>query len=156
MCVYFFFFKQKTAYEMRISDWSSDVCSSDLDVRLRLASRAFVTGVADFTRIKSLPHATEDWETGYWAHLFGLSCAILKAPYPSQPLPYPMTPGPSGESLFRIATPISSDVLKAVFQVHGIDAADGSFGLVGKSVQQPAAFRPEEHTSDIQSLMRIS
>src|SRR3546814_4745063 len=28
-CV-FFFFKQKTAYEMRISDWSSDVCSSDL------------------------------------------------------------------------------------------------------------------------------
>src|SRR3546814_7155886 len=29
ICV-FFFFKQKTAYEMRISDWSSDVCSSDL------------------------------------------------------------------------------------------------------------------------------
>src|SRR3546814_1695977 len=31
-CSYFlvFFFKQKTAYEMRISDWSSDVCSSDL------------------------------------------------------------------------------------------------------------------------------
>src|SRR3546814_6805559 len=36
MC-FFFFFKQKTAYEMRISDWSSDVCSSDLlfDRRLR-------------------------------------------------------------------------------------------------------------------------
>src|SRR3546814_16579739 len=32
-CV-FFFFKQKTAYEMRISDWSSDVCSSDLPVRI--------------------------------------------------------------------------------------------------------------------------
>src|SRR3546814_615346 len=30
-CIIFFFFKQKTAYEMRISDWSSDVCSSDLD-----------------------------------------------------------------------------------------------------------------------------
>src|SRR3546814_13653262 len=30
----FFFFKQKTAYEMRISDWSSDVCSSDLGSRL--------------------------------------------------------------------------------------------------------------------------
>src|SRR3546814_1171531 len=29
--VVIFFFKQKTAYEMRISDWSSDVCSSDLD-----------------------------------------------------------------------------------------------------------------------------
>src|SRR3546814_8837988 len=30
LVVLFFFFKQKTAYEMRISDWSSDVCSSDL------------------------------------------------------------------------------------------------------------------------------
>src|SRR3546814_9903693 len=30
-CFDIFFFKQKTAYEMRISDWSSDVCSSDLD-----------------------------------------------------------------------------------------------------------------------------
>src|SRR3546814_1365256 len=29
---YCFFFKQKTAYDMRISDWSSDVCSSDLDL----------------------------------------------------------------------------------------------------------------------------
>src|SRR3546814_2571823 len=36
----FFFFKQKTAYEMRISDWSSDVCSSDL------AKTAF--GLADW------------------------------------------------------------------------------------------------------------
>src|SRR3546814_17816226 len=32
MC-FFFFFKQKTSYEMRISDWSSDVCSSDLFLR---------------------------------------------------------------------------------------------------------------------------
>src|SRR3546814_2261299 len=30
MMLFIFFFKQKTAYEMRISDWSSDVCSSDL------------------------------------------------------------------------------------------------------------------------------
>src|SRR3546814_17694608 len=33
--MFFFFFKQKTAYEMRISDWSSDVCSSDLGLRLK-------------------------------------------------------------------------------------------------------------------------
>src|SRR3546814_2518914 len=33
--VLIFFFKQKTAYEMRISDWSSDVCSSDLVVAVR-------------------------------------------------------------------------------------------------------------------------
>src|SRR3546814_17432563 len=35
----FFFFKQKTAYEMRISDWSSDVCSSDLPRRCASAAR---------------------------------------------------------------------------------------------------------------------
>src|SRR3546814_18505539 len=34
LCYFIFFFKQKTAYEMRISDWSSDVCSSDLEVVL--------------------------------------------------------------------------------------------------------------------------
>src|SRR3546814_4016331 len=33
MFPFFFFFNQKTAYEMRISDWSSDVCSSDLSLR---------------------------------------------------------------------------------------------------------------------------
>src|SRR3546814_6069925 len=46
LCILIFFFKPKTAYEMRISDWSSDVCSSDLvadredrviERRLRLA-----------------------------------------------------------------------------------------------------------------------
>src|SRR3546814_5229924 len=36
-CLCFFFFKQKTAYEMRISDWSPDVCSSDLPARNRRA-----------------------------------------------------------------------------------------------------------------------
>src|SRR3546814_3751332 len=47
MCI-FFFFKQKTAYEMRISDWSSDVCSSDLPIE-----RVHVT---DYTRrIVELP-----------------------------------------------------------------------------------------------------
>src|SRR3546814_2759770 len=44
----FFFFKQKTAYEMRISDWSSDVCSSDLlpsEGRASLDGRARYRGV---------------------------------------------------------------------------------------------------------------
>src|SRR3546814_2326107 len=44
MCVFVacvFFFKQKTAYEMRISDWSSDVCSSDLGRLWRIAAFEF-------------------------------------------------------------------------------------------------------------------
>src|SRR3546814_6118407 len=50
----FFFFKQKTAYEMRISDWSSDVCSSDLSpldrVRAGNAHRVVAPGQV-FSRI---------------------------------------------------------------------------------------------------------
>src|SRR3546814_1039912 len=46
VCVFFFFFKQKTAYEMRISDWSSDVCSSDLLARVARDLEAEVGRVA--------------------------------------------------------------------------------------------------------------
>src|SRR3546814_9295839 len=42
-CLDVFFFKQKTAYEMRISDWSSDVCSSDLS-RIQRRQRAELLG----------------------------------------------------------------------------------------------------------------
>src|SRR3546814_9562934 len=42
--MFFFFFKQKTAYEMRISDWSSDVCSSDLLPKPLGANSHFAAG----------------------------------------------------------------------------------------------------------------
>src|SRR3546814_934626 len=47
--LFFFFFKQKTAYEMRISDWSSDVCSSDLqetypETAMRVPGNVFYNG----------------------------------------------------------------------------------------------------------------
>src|SRR3546814_4191012 len=50
-CVFvFFFFKQKTAYEMRISDWSSDVCSSDLGLAAwRLLAVGGAVAVTAFT-----------------------------------------------------------------------------------------------------------
>src|SRR3546814_15198607 len=54
MC--FFFFKQKTAYEMRISDWSSDVCSSDLT---QAAEIYFHTGFPfDQVKLSSARRAT--------------------------------------------------------------------------------------------------
>src|SRR3546814_2066457 len=43
---YVFFFKQKTAYEMRISDWSSDVCSSDLESKIEEGERHVWLGSA--------------------------------------------------------------------------------------------------------------
>src|SRR3546814_983677 len=55
--IYFFFFKQKTAYEMRISDWSSDVCSSDLHPRCHDAGSDKNSGfVAPLTTVRSKPH----------------------------------------------------------------------------------------------------
>ena len=39
VCCFFFFFKQKTAYEIGTGDWSSDVCSSDLDTGRRVGLR---------------------------------------------------------------------------------------------------------------------
>src|SRR3546814_348467 len=45
--VFLFFFKQKTAYEMRISDWSSDVCSSDLRIGGHVTLQAMLPGLED-------------------------------------------------------------------------------------------------------------
>src|SRR3546814_17828420 len=61
----FFFFKQKTAYEMRISDWSSDVCSSDLfpssvgevmkrDQRIAIAKQRLDNEMASFRQTMSV------------------------------------------------------------------------------------------------------
>src|SRR3546814_7446100 len=63
-CVFFcfFFFKQKTAYEMRISDWSSDVCSSDLsdDSRARVRANfaaANATALGDYSGSRAALYA---------------------------------------------------------------------------------------------------
>src|SRR3546814_2363453 len=55
---FFFFFKQKTAYELRISDWSSDVCSSDLS-----ATRPGVTAWSRWTRIPTSSGSTSPTRT---------------------------------------------------------------------------------------------
>src|SRR3546814_9944221 len=55
-CRCFFFFKQKTAYEMRISDWSSDVCSSDLLLR---HGYTILRGAAPASLINGVAHDLE-------------------------------------------------------------------------------------------------
>src|SRR3546814_3571829 len=59
--VVFFFFKQKTAYEMRISDWSSDVCSSDLsdlpEDLIRSVKLYFEDLVIESLRAKNFSHS---------------------------------------------------------------------------------------------------
>src|SRR3546814_15622181 len=53
----FFFFKQKTAYEMRISDWSSDVCSSDLHGKRDASCGAAPGGLNTSVMLKALSRA---------------------------------------------------------------------------------------------------
>src|SRR3546814_19709490 len=66
----FFFFKQKTAYEMRISDWSSDVCSSDL-VKDYLHKTVGMSGSFCFSRSREGELAHLDLITGIHSCLFG-------------------------------------------------------------------------------------
>src|SRR3546814_3077681 len=54
-------FKQKTAYEMRISDWSSDVCSSDLHVYKMDGSMEEVHNPADMPDPMLIDHIDEPW-----------------------------------------------------------------------------------------------
>src|SRR3546814_9074665 len=59
----FFFFKQKTAYEMRISDWSSDVCSSDLsDFTVCDSLKVTVAGETLAYRLYHFRLAASGWE----------------------------------------------------------------------------------------------
>src|SRR3546814_4893275 len=60
--VFFFFFKQKTAYEMRISDWSSDVCSSDLAARLHAARCSLPAGIRGTWWGTSRSGGDDPWE----------------------------------------------------------------------------------------------
>src|SRR3546814_11716950 len=70
--VCFFFFKQKTAYEMRISDWSSDVCSSDLLRRQEQGEAYFIftrqhhTLLGGITLSNIRRGASQCGELGYW------------------------------------------------------------------------------------------
>src|SRR3546814_8926745 len=74
----FFFFKQKTAYEMRISDWSSDVCSSDLVASIpALYSDAGVLHVAARAAQDSQVYWLRTRSMGVW------SAAVLLVPPPT-------------------------------------------------------------------------
>src|SRR3546814_9722195 len=79
VCVVFCFFKQKTAYEMRISDWSSDVCSSDLVPSLTIGEGGqrslSYTAVSVFERLFETDEgarAQDAWHQSIWPGEKGL------------------------------------------------------------------------------------
>src|SRR3546814_9607135 len=108
--IFFFFFKQKTAYELRISDWSSDVCSSDLPDWTQRIGEAWNETLVNSRR-----------ESAGMIWIDEGSLEISNADSPNQSVTVQVVPG-RYEVLFTVAH-------------RG---------------------RSEEHTSEIQSLMRIS
>src|SRR3546814_6658439 len=114
-----FFFKQKTAYEMRISDWSSDVCSSDL-----------LLGLSPAAMVDALGNAGTQ-SSGLWQFLdTGAMSKHLHA-------------GRAAEAGL-LAADLAARGFSGPPQI--LEGEKGFF----------RATRSEEHTSELQSLMRIS
>src|SRR3546814_5748289 len=107
--VFFFFVKQKTAYELRISDWSSDVCSSDLQQ---------LKDPAQEKRAKALMEE--------------LRCLVCQ-----------------GQSIADSDAPLAGDMRHEVrTKIAAGESPD--------AIKAWLVARSEEHTSELQSLMRIS
>src|SRR3546814_6194748 len=122
--MYFFFFKQKTAYEMRISDWSSDVCSSDLPTALARAS----DGIELYGSGSS------------WARIDPRTPAIASVAASRQS----DHSSPAGVIAFATSSMIAS---------FSVNATRITASITRAILKLP---RSEEHTSELQSLMRIS
>src|SRR3546814_8583676 len=116
------FFKQKTAYEMRISDWSSDVCSSDLAARQHADVRA---GRGNRAERVARQHRDRN------RHVLQAFLAALRG---------------------------HDDVAEPAVFDGGTDGCVLRGGGCGpdRSGESKAYSRSEEHTSELQSLMRIS
>src|SRR3546814_1808846 len=122
-----FFFKQKTAYEMRISDWSSDVCSSDLTVAPLVYRPA-----------PSRCGRSDDAERDRAGDRRGLV-------RPDRPLR-----GAGDDRSDAAAAGVSGDRRRPGWVAGGRPCGRPPHR------RRPGAARSEEHTSELQSLMRIS
>src|SRR3546814_4580829 len=111
-----FFFKQKTAYEMRISDWSSDVCSSDLPAELASAISEHVPGF----RMEYLKDDPRQEIADSWPESIDDSTARHDWNW------------------------------KPAYNLETLTMA------MLENISRNRTFRSEEHTSELQSLMRIS
>src|SRR3546814_2150378 len=148
------FFKQKTAYEMRISDWSSDVCSSDLKVGDGVC-RGRVAGIDDRAGAVVVGLAVVD-------------VAIQRMPGRELALAHANHQDLRGDLRLRgalrrrdqcVAKPEQAAHVPVVLMVGQVGVAAAVICLaavVGEGYGLLAAPRSEEHTSELQSLMRIS
>src|SRR3546814_5698783 len=163
----FFFFKQKTAYEMRISDWSSDVCSSDLLAAVRHQQ---LTGEGQFIYIGML-----DTSVGWLANqgmnylATGENPPRLGNQHPNI-VPYQVMPTADGHIVLSVGNDATFERFCDLAGCRQL-LEDERFATNGARVRnrqfvtetlneimraKPSAWRSEEHTSELQSLMRLS
>src|SRR3546814_1162483 len=171
-CCNFFFFKQKTAYEMRISDWSSDVCPSDLlapDLDTGAIDR-FLSGRRPLQRL-AIRHTVGmadalDGPGGLPAIATDTGCRHFKLKLGGDPETDRRRLGDiaaalDGAGIDYAATldahEQSADLaaLGAICDALAHDPALAGLGRRLLYIEQPMP-RSEEHTSELQSLMRIS
>src|SRR3546814_7848738 len=127
----FLFYKQRTAYEMRISDWSSDVCSSDLFRMIEAEQSCAVKRDIANKFDKGVLHPVE---AAIMVEMFGIDI---------------------GDDRYGAVQAQETAVAFIGFHHHPVAGAKPGVGAV--AVDDPAidAGRSEEHTSELQSLMRI-
>src|SRR3546814_10193515 len=127
----FFFFKQKTAYEMRISDWSSDVCSSDLD-----------------------DGADGGGDVGLCVHVQFLSFGSIQALGSARASAALIMVSAFRSSALRGGVSVSCAEMRAKRMAGAASTIRRTSSTSAKP--SPHTCRSEEHTSELQSLMRIS
>src|SRR3546814_2149678 len=130
----FFVFKQKTAYEMRISDWSSDVCSSDLTAQL--------SGSTTATNIPG-------------QNVIALNLPLTAANALDVWRPFDGTNRTSEAVIRSLYRNNSENTNYNTFNQMKLDLNGSLFSLPAGKLKI-AVGRSEEHTSELQSLMRIS
>src|SRR3546814_3227273 len=165
-CFMFFFFKQKTAYEMRISDWSSDVCSSDLDREFHRngsfdlnavgAPPAHSEGIGDGHKAARLPAALVQRAVRGVAKQPGDPAGRAKAPMCIEAI--------AGGDQARYVLEAASGTIEGQARGEGFARGDPEIAVPMLAVRparahrgddrHPVRGRSEEHTSELQSLMR--
>src|SRR3546814_9976930 len=124
---------------MRISDWSSDVCSSDLDMAVEIGSGQLIPGFED--------------------QLVGVKTGdekVLKVTFPDE---YPVEnlkgkPAEFAVTVKEVKVPAASTIDDEFAKTLGLESLDKLKELMKDQVEQE--LRSEEHTSELKSLMRNS
>src|SRR3546814_6270323 len=141
-----FFFKQKTAYEMRISDWSSDVCSSDLGEQQR--------GQDQTRSTHDKPPARLPVAQGVSYLQYGSTTFVVDSTQRRRPAQISSAPTTARIAPLRVHTRSPSMKLLAGQRTPSSPCNIHSSPI--STAAMPTIVRSEAHTSELQSLMRIS